>query len=50
MVEGGNRLARNHAPELGGFIRTRRQDPTAIRTKCCVVDDILMAKRGDNLS
>ena len=37
-------------PELGGFVRARRQNPTAVRTKRCVVDLILMGKGGDKLA
>ena len=45
MVKGGDQLARGRIPELGGFVRACRQDPSAVRTKRRVVDRILMVQR-----
>ena len=50
MIKGGNQLARGRIPELGGFVRARRQDPSAVRTKRRIEDRILMVKRGDQLA
>ena len=50
MGKGGDQLARGRIPELGGFVRARRQDPSTIRTKRRVVDRILMVKGGDQLA
>ena len=50
MVKGGDQLARGRIPELGGFVRARRQDPSAVRTKRRVDDLILMGKGGDQLA
>ena len=50
MGKGGDELARGRIPELGGFVRARRQDPSTIRTKRRVVDTILMVKGGDELA
>ena len=47
MVKGGDVFARGRIPELGGFVRTGRQDPHTVRTKRGVVDCILMLKGGD---
>ena len=33
MVKGGDELAGGRIPKLGGFVRARRQDPSAVRTK-----------------
>ena len=33
MGKGGDELARGRIPELGGFVRARRQDPSTVRTK-----------------
>ena len=33
MVKGGEELARGRIPELGGFVRACRQNPSAVRTK-----------------
>src|SRR6266436_930964 len=37
-------------PEPGGFVPACRQDPGAVRTKCRVLDSILMVKGGDQLT
>src|SRR5580700_9621617 len=50
MIKGSNALSRSRVPEPGSFVRTRRQDPSAIRTKRRGVDFILMAKGGDQFS
>ena len=50
MGKGGNGLARGCIPELGGFVRARRQDPSTVRTKRRIVDQILMVKGGDELA
>ncbi len=50
MGKRGDELARGRIPELGGFVRARRQDPSAIRTKRRAVDPILMSKGGDQLA
>ena len=50
MVKGGDELARGRIPELGGLVRARRQDPSAVRTKRRVVDATLMVKGGDELA
>ena len=49
MGEGGDELARGRIPELGGFVRARRQDPSTVRTKRCMPETILMVKGGDEL-
>ncbi len=36
-------------PELGGFVRTRRQDPSTIRTKRHGFNRILMSEGGDQI-
>ena len=50
MVKGGDELARGRIPELGGFVRARRQDPSTVRTERRVADLILMSKGGDELA
>ena len=50
MVKGGDELARGRIPELGGVVRACRQDPSTVRTKRRVVNDILMVKGGDELA
>ena len=50
MVKGGEELARSRIPELGGVVCTRRQDPSAVRTKRRVVDRTLMVKGGEELA
>ena len=50
MGKGGDELARDRIPELGGFVRARCQDPSAIRTKCHACNLTLMSKRGDELA
>jgi len=47
MREGGDELAGGQIPELGGFVRTRRQNPSAIRTKRHGLNRILMGEGGD---
>ena len=47
MVERGNQLARGRIPELGGFVPACRQDPSTVRTKRRVDNQILMVKGGD---
>ena len=49
MVKRGDQLARGRIPELGGFVRARRQDPSAVRAKRRMIDPILMGKGGDEL-
>ena len=44
------KLARARIPELGGLIRARREDPSAVRTKRRAVHAILMVKGGDELA
>ena len=41
MGKGKDELARGRVPELGGFIRARRENPSAVRTERSVVDLIL---------
>ena len=50
MGKGSDQLARGHIPELGGLVRARRQDPSTVRTKCCVINPILMGKGGDKFA
>ena len=38
MVKGGDELARGRIPELGGFVRACRQNPSTVRTKRRVPD------------
>ena len=50
MVKRGDELARGRVPELGGFIRARGENPSAVWAECSVVDLILMIKGGDELA
>ena len=50
MVKGGDELARGRVPELGGFIRARRENPSAVWAECSVVDLILMGKGSEQLA
>ena len=50
MGKGNDELARGRVPELGGFIRARRENPSAVRTECSVADLILMVKGGHKLA
>src|SRR6516164_7328251 len=50
MGKGSDQLARGRVPELGGFIRARRENPSAVWAECSVVDLILMIKGGDELA
>jgi hypothetical protein len=42
MGEGGDQFVGSHIPKLGGFVSARCQDPSAVRTKCRMIDPILM--------
>ena len=50
MVKRSDEFARSRIPELGGFVIARRQDPSAIRTKRCLIERILMVERGDEFA
>ena len=50
MVKGGDELARGRVPELGGVVRARRQNPSAVWAKRRVPDDALMGKGGDQFA
>ena len=50
MGKGGDELARGRIPELGGFVRACRENPSTVRTKRRVLDLILMVKGGDELA
>ena len=50
MGKGNDEIARGRVPELGGFVRTRREDPSAIRTERRVADLILMGKGSEELA
>ena len=50
MRKGGDQLAGGRIPQFGGAVPARRQDPTAVRTKLCPVNDSLMLKGGDEFA
>jgi hypothetical protein len=47
MVKGGDELGRGRIPELGGFVRARRQDSSTVRAKRRGANRTLMVKGGD---
>ena len=49
MGEGADKLTRSRIPEFRGFVRARRQDSSAVRTKRCMPDAILVGKGEDEL-
>ena len=50
MGEGGNELARDRIPKLGGFVFTYRQNSSAFWTERRVLDLILMVKGNEELA
>ena len=50
MVKGGDEFARGRVPEVSAVIRACRQDPSAVRTECRVLNGILMVKGGNRFA
>jgi hypothetical protein len=50
MFKGSDELARGRIPELGGFVRACRQDPSTVGAELRLKDLILMGKGSAELA